>query len=473
MLHYLIRRILWAFPTILIVSTVVFGLNQCGNEEKILAAIGDDAGALDPSNRAQKEQLARSTASDYYLDKPAFYCTFTTAAFPDSVYRIFPPERRQKLVALTNQTGNWSAVLEYERMVTYADRLVNNMPDSLPAKAEWIGLFNQMITRKDTGNIGALLGNILLLKTQTILPESVNQCLDSLQLSFDKLCTPVQPDQRWMPAFYWHGADNQYHIWMSGLFSGNLKLTQTAETTVWEDIRPAFFPTLLLNLLAVLLAYGLAVPLGIWMARWRNTGKDRWMARILLLLYTMPIVWLGSILLLLFATQNEGLSYLPKLPVRVSPWDINEHFITWFVSNIGGLILPVIALTLSALAVLAMQLRGSMLEALGQDYIRTARAKGLAEHKIHWRHAFRNALFPLITIFAGVFPGLLAGSIVVEALFNVQAGMGWVAQQAFGSGNFAKILVIVMLGAGLTILGNLVADVLYAWADPRVRLAKN
>jgi peptide/nickel transport system permease protein len=121
--------------------------------------------------------------------------------------------------------------------------------------------------------------------------------------------------------------------------------------------------------------------------------------------------------------------------------------------------------------VLALQMRSGMLGTLGEDYIRTARAKGVGEEEIYWSHAFRNALFPIITVFASVLPAVFTGSLVAEALFNFP-GIGTKTFQAYLGKDLPLLAVIMMISAALTILGNLIADLLYAWADPRVRFTK-
>ena len=116
-------------------------------------------------------------------------------------------------------------------------------------------------------------------------------------------------------------------------------------------------------------------------------------------------------------------------------------------------------------------MRSGMLGALNQDYIRTARAKGVSEEDVHWTHAFRNGLFPIITIFASVLPAVFTGSLVVEALFNFP-GIGTKTFEAYLGKDLPLLSAIMMLAATLTIVGSLLADILYAWADPRVRFAK-
>ncbi len=142
----------------------------------------------------------------------------------------------------------------------------------------------------------------------------------------------------------------------------------------------------------------------------------------------------------------------------------------WLVQHAGKLVLPVLTLLVHILAILTLQMRSSMLEVLDQDYIKTARAKGLSERAVHGKHAFKNALFPLITIFGGVFPVIFAGSLVIEYLFNYP-GMGTKTQSAFMNQDYPILYTILMIAAVLTILGSLVADLLYAWVDPRVRFS--
>ena len=112
-----------------------------------------------------------------------------------------------------------------------------------------------------------------------------------------------------------------------------------------------------------------------------------------------------------------------------------------------------------------------MLDTLEQDYIRTARAKGLDEDTVYWRHAFRNALFPVITVFGSIFPAVFSGSVVVELLFHFE-GIGQLIQRTLSGNNHPVLFVLLMFAAAFTMLGNLMADLLYAWADPRVRYAR-
>jgi peptide/nickel transport system permease protein len=147
-----------------------------------------------------------------------------------------------------------------------------------------------------------------------------------------------------------------------------------------------------------------------------------------------------------------------------------KYAVTWLFENLPVILLPILTISAHALAILALQMRGGILEVIGQDYIRTARAKGADEESVYWHHAYRNALFPIITVFTSIFPAIFTGSIVVERLFNFY-GLGSKTMDAIHNADYPMLFVIVMLAAVVTIVGNILADILYAWADPRVRFS--
>lgn len=236
------------------------------------------------------------------------------------------------------------------------------------------------------------------------------------------------------------------------------------------ELRPRLLITLSLNGMAILLAYLIGVPLGVFMARHDQRPADRWTRAALLFLYAMPIMWLGGMLTLLLSRPDTGLHLIDGL--NAEPWLMsNKTFGRWFADNFQKFILPVLTLTLHTLAIIALQMRGGILEVVQQDFIRTARAKGLNERLVFWRHAFRNGLFPIITVFASFFPSIFSGSLVVEYLFDFP-GMGIKMESAFANHDYPVLFAMVMFVSALTIIGSLIADMLYAWVDPRVRFAQ-
>lgn len=467
MLHYLLRRVLLSIPTLLVISWIIFGLNKCAPGDPVITIYGEDLSqGYDPIQKSVNYQLK---AAHLGLDRPNFYCSLTTTAYPDTLYRIFPPERRQRLSRLAGQVNNWPIVSQYESRLGTALKLFERMPDSLPQKAQLslamsnFNLIEQLIFL-DTARL-------FLRRIVTQLPPdpAFSTALDSLETSITALQNAAQKPHFPGPAFYWYGFDNQYHNWIKGFFSGRLGVSLTSKKPVWEDLKARLLPTLTLNGFAILLAYLLAVPIGVRMARYRNGRFDRFGKRLLLTLYAFPVFWLGGLLILCFATPDAGLFWIKGIVVNA--WNPGESFLLWMGRNAGKLILPILTLLIHILAMLTLQTRSSMLEVLNQDYIKTARAKGLSEQMVHNKHALRNALFPLITIFGSVFPAIFAGSLVIEYLFNFP-GMGTKTQGAFMDRDYPVLYAILMIAAALTILGSLVADALYAWADPRVRFTK-
>jgi peptide/nickel transport system permease protein len=184
-----------------------------------------------------------------------------------------------------------------------------------------------------------------------------------------------------------------------------------------------------------------------------------------LFIYSMPHFWLALMLILIFSL---GLGWLPASQMH----SVNASGLTaveYFMDLLKHMIMPVFVLGIASAASTVRYMRSSMLEVIRQDYIRTARAKGLSERKVIWKHALRNALLPLITIIGLSFPFLLSGAVITEVVF-AWPGMGRVTIDAIFSRDYPLIIANTFVAGIMVIGGNLLADVLYAAADPRVRL---
>jgi peptide/nickel transport system permease protein len=182
-------------------------------------------------------------------------------------------------------------------------------------------------------------------------------------------------------------------------------------------------------------------------------------------LYSLPNFWIATMLVVFFTTPEYGMDWFPSLGLGDLPPD--APFWQRFVEAGTHLVLPVFCLAYGALAFISRQVRGGMLNVIRQDYIRTAWAKGLNAQPVIWKHAFSNALFPIITMFASIFPAVFAGSVVIEVIFNIP-GMGKLTVDAIFQRDWPVVYTVLMLAAVLTMTGILVADILYAIADPRV-----
>lgn len=257
----------------------------------------------------------------------------------------------------------------------------------------------------------------------------------------------------------------QYGRFVINAVRGDLGFSQLLRVPVTTAIASRLPNTLLLMSLALTLSFALGMLLGVFGVRHRDTRAGRLTDRTTLVVYSFPDFWLALMLLLLFAYWVPILPaggivdpvMHPYMGVGEALWDRLTH-----------LILPLVTLTLLLSAYIVRYQRAALLEVLPADYVRTARAKGVPESDVIGRHAFRNALLPMITLAGLSFPMLLGGAVFVEKVF-AWPGMGMLVLTAISVRDYPLLMATVMVAAAMVTLGNLLADIAYAWADPRIR----
>ena len=222
--------------------------------------------------------------------------------------------------------------------------------------------------------------------------------------------------------------------------------------------------TLSLNIIALILEFGLAIPIGIFAATHQNTLLDKGITVFVFVGFAVPTFWLALLLMYLFGVK------LGWLPISGLHSLGSENFGTfrWMTDLAKHLVMPVAVASFGSLAGLSRYMRSTMLEVIRQDYITTARAKGLSERVVILRHALRNALLPIITLLGFSLPGLIGGSVIFETIFAIP-GMGQLFYLSVMSRDYPLVMGILVIGAFLTLVGNLLADLGYAVADPRIR----
>lgn len=238
-----------------------------------------------------------------------------------------------------------------------------------------------------------------------------------------------------------------------------------SDVAVADELRERLAVTVPLAALAVLLSYLIAVPVGIVAAVRRGGWFDVASGALLFALYAVPAFWAGLMLQWVFG--RTGLDWLPALGLHAPEAEELSRG-EYVLDALAHLVLPVACYTYGGLAYLSRQMRAALIEVAAADYVRTARAKGLAEHVVVGKHALRNALLPLITLFAAVFPALVGGSIVVESVFDIP-GMGRYAYEGLLRREVNVVMATTLCSAAMTLVGLWVADLLYAVADPRLR----
>lgn len=267
----------------------------------------------------------------------------------------------------------------------------------------------------------------------------------------------------------------QYGIWLKRMVKLDFGTSYKDGQPVIKKIAQRLPKTLLLTGSALVLVFLLSIPIGIFSALRHNTMWDRAFSVFVFLGFSIPAYWIALLLMILFGIQLGWLPVTgfrsilpPELPpdpgiidrvrfAMATSWDVAKH-----------LILPLIVTGLTGLAAMSRYVRNGMLEVIQQDYIRTARAKGLPENKVVLVHALRNTMIPVITILGFSLPDLISAGVIFETIFSYP-GLGRLAFEAVMSRDTFLIMPTVTIGALLTLVGNLLADIFYAYADPRIR----
>jgi peptide/nickel transport system permease protein len=249
----------------------------------------------------------------------------------------------------------------------------------------------------------------------------------------------------------------QFADWMIGLATLNLGTSMWTERPVIEEIGLRFALSLELAVLAMLIAVAIAIPLGTIAALMRDTFVDHLVRTVALAGLAVPSFWLGMLIMLVLLSLLDWLPPLTFVPLWSDP-----------ATNLSQLVWPALAVGYRTSAMVTRMLRSSIVEVMSEDYIRTARAKGLRERLVVGRHALRNALLPTTTIIGLEFAFLIGGLVVTEQVFNLN-GLGKLLVQAATRSDFTLVQGLVMLVATVAILMNLAVDLVYALIDPRVR----
>lgn len=253
----------------------------------------------------------------------------------------------------------------------------------------------------------------------------------------------------------------RYVEWAGGLLQGQSGLSISYSTPTLELITERLQVTLPLAVLAMLITVGVAVSLGLYAASKHNTSADMGVMTLSQLGLAIPNFWLAILLILLFAVQLQWVS-----AGGFPGW--TEEAGSGLLPALSALILPAVALAAVQTAILTRVTRSAVIESMGEDYVRTARAKGLTKQQVLWRHVLRNAMIPVVTIMGLQFGNLITSAIVIENVF-VLPGIGRLIFQAIANRDLVVVRDVVMLLAAMVIAINFLIDILYAWIDPRLQ----
>ncbi|MCP4715238.1 MAG: ABC transporter permease [Deltaproteobacteria bacterium] len=266
----------------------------------------------------------------------------------------------------------------------------------------------------------------------------------------------------------------QYGLWLKRIITLDFGNSFSSDARpvidkVWDPearlLDRRLMVTLQINLMAMMVILACAIPIGIYSATHPYSTFDRISTVGVFIGFATPGFWLALLLIILFGVK---LDLLPISGLKSLNYDTLSHTAR-FLDKTTHLILPIFISAFGGLAGMSRYMRSSMLEAVRNDYITTARAKGLSENSVIYKHALRNALLPIITILGLSIPGLISGSIIFEQIFGIP-GMGQLSFQAIMRRDYPVVMFLLLLSSSLTIIGNLIADISYAVVDPRIRV---
>lgn len=280
--------------------------------------------------------------------------------------------------------------------------------------------------------------------------------------------------KNYIPKIVWYGYHNQYHQWLfggtnsKGIIRGDFGISFIKKEPVISILKDKLIWSVFFSIISIVLAYIISVPIGIKLAEKPDTKFSKVTQLTLFLLYSMPSFFVGVLLLMLFANPDV-LSIFPPSGIKpIEGYADHASLLSKFIDSLPYMILPLICYTYSSLAFISKLTTTSINEQLQLDYIKTARAKGLSDNKIIWKHALKNSALPLITVFSSVFPSIIGGSVIIESVFTIP-GMGLETVRAIVSQDYPIVIAVLTLSSLLTIFSYLLADIIYAWVDPRIR----
>lgn len=316
--------------------------------------------------------------------------------------------------------------------------------------------------------IGITLITFILLQLMPGNPASLKIKVGTDGISNDTLAKEIIEETKKL-----YGLDKpiitQYLLWLKRIVTFNFGDSFKDHKPVMQKIKERLPITLQLNIISIFLVYLIAIPIGVFSAVKQYSLMDKISTLILFILYSLPSFWVATLLIMLLG----GGEYLDIFPIYglASEGAENMSFFQRMMDWLWHLVLPVTCLTYGGLASISRYMRAGMLEVIRQDYIRTARAKGLPEKVVIYKHALRNSLIPIITLLAYLLPALFSGSVIIENIFSIQ-GIGKLAFDALLARDYPVTMAVITISSFLTLLGILLSDIIYVLIDPRISFEK-
>ena len=486
MIGYLLKRVLLFIPTLLIISLLAFiiSINSPADPVEMMARSASAEG--NSTESAATETIKNEIRARLGLNLPVFYFNIATLADPDTLRQITSQNQRKAAQKLIRQFGNWEQIQAYRSNVNAALSEIQKL-DSVQGNERWkankdeltFNLLN-LLELYDPVVIENKLSEIDTAALQLKLTREYFPRISALTASYHQVQNQQCTWKNYIPIVQWQGLNNQYHLWLfgdlgttiknnrKGFIRGDFGYSFADNQPIARKIASKFLYSFILVVISILIAYLISIPLGVYAAYKNNSPFDTLSSILTFMLYSLPSFFVGTWLLYYFSNPDH-FYWFPTGGVKdPSIFDPNWSWLEKIRHQSPYFVLPVITYTYSSFAFISRIMKVSMLDVLGMDYIKTARAKGLTEYQVITRHALKNSLLPIITLFADIFPAALGGSVILETIFSIP-GMGFEIYNAVVATDIPMIVAVFTLTGVLTVIGYLFSDLLYAAVDPRIR----
>jgi len=438
---YFIRRLIWLIPTLFLLSLLIFGIS-------IRAPYLADAQLENYSSKSASLNILQTEAKlDRYRKSkgtfaPAFYISLHSKSVSDTLYKISHPKVRKAVKNWAIELGSWEK----------AEQLYSSINSEIRKEAKKTVQFSKLFD---------------YLELDTLLFQLDQLSLNFLPADFRSSLEEKHPINNFLPILSWHGKNNRYHHWAAGLLNFDLGRSMITNRPIGPVIGNSLKWTLSLGFTSLLIALLITIPLATKAAASPNGWLDRFCNLLFFSLYSIPLFWMASLLIIFFASAHF-LNWFPSF--GIGELEENMSFFETIELRIAHLTLPLICWTYGSLAIIYRHMRAKLKEEFAKDYMLTARSKGLPKSYVVWKHAFRNSTFPLITLLGAVLPGMIGGSFIIETVFSIP-GMGKLTLDAFLQRDYPLIFNISFLACVVTVLGVFLADISYYFADPRLKFS--
>ncbi|MFT6716276.1 MAG: peptide/nickel transport system permease protein [Saprospiraceae bacterium] len=483
MLKYIVRRFLIFIPTLVAISLLAFiiSINSPADPVEQLARSATAEGNTNSESSAT-EKIKNEIRERLGLNLPVFYFSVKTWADCDTLNNISSKAQRESLTSLTRQYGNWEDIQTYHLQTQTCLQQINSIKQDSSSSETIANLRFSTISLLETSEKSIIQNKIFELITGAnhINKKELSESFYKLKTSFASIENNSKTWLNYLPTLQLNGFNNQYHIWILGdLFTGKVRNRKGVirgdfgnsyadNQPVIKKIKQTFLYSFVLVVISIVMAYVISIPLGIYAAYKADSLFDNVSSVIIFMLFSLPSFFVGTWLLYYFANPDHFM-WFPTGGVN-DPAIFEESWSFWkkLVHQSPYFVLPIITYTYSSFAFTSRIMKVSILDVLGQDYIRTARAKGLSEYTVLTKHALKNAMLPMITMFANIFPAAVGGSVILETIFSIP-GMGSEIYNAVVGTDIPMIVAVFTITGFLTVIGYLFSDILYALIDPRIK----